>query len=101
MGVVLVAGLVIIFDEMVGKSLGSGDIGDCEEFGADNCRVVVFGSSCDFCSSLDLIIATCHVFRHLRRLEKADDPRVQLAFADFVYADRKLSCCVLVQRGCD
>ena len=98
---VLVAGLVIILDEMVGKSLGSGDVGDCEDFGADNCRVVVFGSSCDFCSSLDLIIATCQVFRHLRTLEKADDPRIQLAVADFVYAVGKLSCCVLGQRGCD
>ena len=99
--VVLVAGLVIILDEMVGKSLGSGNVGDCEDFGADNCRVVVFGSSCDFGSSLDLIIATCHVFRHLRTLEKADDPRVQLSLADFVYAVGKLGCCVLVQWGCD
>ena len=99
---VLVMGLVVVLDEMVGKSLGSGDVGDCEDFGAGNCRVVVFGSPCDFCTSLDLIIATCQVFRHLRTLEKADDPRIQLAFAGFVYyAVGELTRCVRGQRGCD
>ena len=91
---VLVMGLVVVLDEMVGKSLGSGNVGDGEDFGTRNCRVVVFGSPCDFCTSLDLIIATCQVFRHLRTLEKADDPRVQLAFAYFVYAVGELTRCV-------
>ena len=98
---VLVMGLVVVLDEMVGKSLGSGNVGDGEDFGTGNCRVVVFGSPCDFCTSLDLIIATCQVFRHLRTLEKADDPRIQLAFADFVYAVGELTRCVWGQRGCD
>ena len=71
---VLVMGLVVVLDEMVGKSLGSGNVGDGEDFGTGNCRVVVFGSPCDFCTSLDLIIATCQVFRHLRTLEKAMVP---------------------------
>ena len=98
---VLVLGFVIVLDEVIGEVLSGCHIGDCEDFGSWNCRVVVFGSSCNHSTSLNLIIATCQVFRHLRTLEKADDPRIQLALADLVYAVGELACGMMAQRSCD
>ena len=96
-----VLGFVIIFDEVVRKILSSGHICDCEEFRSGNCRVVVLGSSCKHSASLNLIIATCQVFRHLGTLEKTDDPRIQLAFADFEYAVGELASRLMSQRSFD
>ena len=96
-----VLGLVIVLDEVVGEILSGGHICDCEEFRSGNCCVVVFGSSCDHSASLNLIIATCQVFRHLRTLEKTDDPRIQLALAYFEYAVGELARGMMAQRSFD
>ena len=96
-----VLGLVIVLDEVVGEILSGGHICNCEEFRSGNCCVVVFGSSCDHSASLNLIIATCQVFRHLRTLEKTDDPRIQLALAYFEYAVGELARGVIAQRCFD
>ena len=66
----------------MGQVLSRSNIGNGEDVRTRNCCVVVFGSSSEHSPSLDLIIATCRVFRHLRTLEKADDPRTQLALPD-------------------
>ena len=63
---------------MMRQVLGGGYIGHGEDVRTRNAGVVVLGSSGEHSSSLDLIIATCRVFRHLRTLEKTDDPRIQL-----------------------
>ena len=79
-----VGGPVIVFDAMMRKVLGGCHIGHSEDVRSCNCSVVVLGSSGKHISaSLDLIVATCRVFRHLRTLKKSDDPRTQLAFPDF------------------
>ena len=96
-----VFGPIIVLDEVVRKILSSGHICDGEDVRSGNCRVVVFGSSCKHSPSLDLIIATCRVFRHLGTLEKTDDPRIQLAFADFEYAVGELASRVMAQRSFD
>ena len=98
---VRVLGLVIVLDEVVGEILSGGHICDCEDFRSGNCRVVVFGSSCKHSPSFDLIIATCRVFRHLGTLEKTDDPRIQLAFADFEYAVGELASGLMPERSFD
>ena len=98
---VRVFGPVIILDEVMRKILSSGHICDGEDVRSGNCRVVVFGSSCKHSPSLDLIIDTCRVFRHLGTLEKTDDPRIQLAFADFEYAVGELASRVMAQRSFD
>ena len=77
------SGLVIIVDAVTGQVLSCGNIGNGEDVRSRDCSVVVLGPSCEHSPSLDLVIATCRVFRHLRTLEKTDDPRTQLAFADF------------------
>ena len=96
-----VRGLIIPLDEVVRKILCSGHICDCEDFRSGNCRVVVFGSSGKHSASLNLIIATCQVFRHLRTLEKTDDPRIQLSLADLIYAIGELTRCVMEQGSMD
>ena len=73
----------IIFDAMMRQVLGGGNIGHGENVRSCNASVVVLGSPGEHSPSLNLIIATCQVFRHLRTLEKTDDPRIQLAFPDF------------------
>ena len=79
-----VGGPVIIFDAMMRKVLGGCHIFATVRMSRScNCSVVVLGSSGKQSPSLDLIIATCRVFRHFRTLEKTDDPRTQLAFPDF------------------
>ena len=98
---VLVLSLVIVLDEVVWEVLSGCHICHREDFGSGNCRVVVFGSSCDHSSSLNLIIATCQVFRHLRTLEKTNDPRIQLALAYFVYAVGELARGVMAQGSFD
>ena len=72
-----------VVDAVMGQVLSCGGIGSSEDVQSRDRSVIVFGSSCEHSPSLDLIIATCRVFRHLRTLEKTDDPRTQLAFADF------------------
>ena len=98
---VRVLGLVIIFDEVVRKILSSGHIGDREDFRSGDRRVVVLGSSGKHGASLNLIIATCRVFRHLGTLEKTNDPRIQLAFADFEYAIGELASRLMAERSLD
>ena len=98
---VLVLSFVIVLDEVAGEILSGGHVGHCENVRSWNCRVVIFGSSCDHSSSLNLIIATCQVFRHLWTLEKADDPRIQLALANFLYAVGKLARGMMAQGSLD
>ena len=74
---------IVIVHAVVGQVLSRGDVGDGEDVRTRHRCVVVFGSSSEHSPSLDLIIATCRVFRHLRTLEKTDDPRTQLALPRF------------------
>ena len=41
------------------------------------------------------------MFRHLRTLEKTDDPRIQLSLADLIYAIGELTRCVMAQGSMD
>ena len=97
----LILSFVIVLDEVVWEVLSGCHIGDSEDFRSGNSRVVVFRSSRKFGTSLDLIIATCQVFRHLRTLEKTDDPRIQLSLADLIYAIGELTRCVMAQGSMD
>ena len=60
-----VGGPVVIFDAMMRKVLSGGHIGHGEDVRSCDCSVVVLGSSCKHSPSLDLVIATCRVFRHI------------------------------------
>ena len=80
------SGAVVVMSAVIGQDLGRSHVGDGEDVRPCHRCVVVFGSAVQHSASLDLIIATRLMFRHLRTLKKSDDPRTQLAFPDFEYA---------------
>ena len=51
--------------------------------------VVILGATCQSATPLQLIIATCRVFRHLGTTEEADNPQRELAFAQFCRGNSK------------
>ena len=60
--------------------------------------VIILGATCQSSIPLQLIIATCRVFRHLRTTEEADNPRRELAFSNFVEVIGENSGCPRIQR---
>ena len=67
-------GLVFPVHTVEWEDLGRSDVGNGEDFRTCHRFVIVLGSAIQHGTPLNLIIATCLMFRHLKTLEKPDDP---------------------------
>ena len=74
------------------EDLGRSDVGHSDDFRTSHRCVIILRSAIHDCPPLNLIIATCLMLRHLRTLEKPDDPRTQLALSNLEQAVGKLIC---------